>query len=121
MISRYLDRLGALVRPRRALLAAVSSDAEGLRIGDQQLAWRHVRRVDAFRRDVHVGDLLCLAIVDADGRLLEIDDEMPGWREAADAIERHLPGSLPHAEWGLRLMATQPGKPILVYPVVETG
>jgi hypothetical protein len=121
MISRYLDRLAALVRPRRAALAAVSSDAKCLRIGDQRIAWRDVHRVDAFKGDVHVVDLLCLAILNADGRVFEMDEEMPGWKEAADAIEQHLPGSLSHAEWSLRLMAAEPGKSVSIYSAIKTG
>src|SRR4051812_35374336 len=52
MISRFLDRLAAVVRALRAVLAALSSDAEGLQIGEQRVAWRDVRRVDAFKREV---------------------------------------------------------------------
>lgn len=117
MISRYLQRLATSVRPARATRVAVSADAQGLRIGGERLAWSDVRRVDAYKRDIYVGDCLCLAILGAGGRVFEIDEESPGWQEAGGAIERSLPGSLPHAEWMLRLMAAEPGASVAVYPV----
>ena len=40
---------------------------------------------------------------------------------AGDAIERFLPGSLPHAEWTLRLIGTNPGESVAIYPVTRPG
>jgi hypothetical protein len=117
VISRYFERLAALVRPRRAAAPTVSVDAEGLRIGGEQVAWSEVRRLDAYKSDIYVGDFLCLAILAAGSRVFEINEESPGWKEAGDAIERFLPGSLPHAEWMLRLIAANPGESVGIYPV----
>jgi hypothetical protein len=39
------------------------------------------------------------------------------WKEAGYSIERFLPGSLPHAQWTLRLIAANPGESMAVYPV----
>ena len=118
VISRYFERLAAIIRPGRAALPSVSADAEGLWIGGEQVAWSDLRRLDAYRRDIYVGDFLCLAILCSSGRVFEINEESPGWKEAGDAIERFLPGSLPHAEWTLRLIAANPGESVAVYPVV---
>jgi hypothetical protein len=117
VISRYFERLTALLRTRRAAAPAVSADAEGLRIGGERVAWSDVRRLDACKRDIFVGDLLCLAILANGGRVFEINEESPGWKEAGDAIERFLPGSLPHAEWTLRLIAANPAESVPIYPV----
>jgi len=117
VISRYFERLAALVRPRRAAAPTVSADAEGLRIGGEQVAWSEVRRLDAYKSDIYVGDFLCLAILAVGSRVFEINEESPGWKEAGDAIERFLPGSLPHAEWMLRLIAANPGESVEIYPV----
>lgn len=121
VISRYFDRLAALLRPRRNLPPAVSADAYGLRIGGEQVAWSDVLRMDACKRDIYVGDVLCLAILSTSGQLFEISEKSPGWTEAADAIERFLPGSLPHAEWALRLIAGNPGESVAIYPAPRSG
>ena len=117
IISRYFERFAAMVRPRRAAPPAVSADAEGLRIGGEQVVWSDVRRLDAYKRDIYVGDVLCLAILGAGGRVFEINEESPGWLEAGDAIEQFLQDSLPHAEWTLRLIGTNSGKSVAIYPV----
>ena len=110
-----------MVRPRRAAAPAVSADAEGLRIGGVRVAWSDMRRLDVYKRDIYVGDLLCLAILAAEDRVFEINEESPGWKEAGDAIERFLPGSLPRAEWALRLIAANPGDSVAIYPLSRTG
>lgn len=117
VISRYFERLAALVRPRHAAAPAVSADAEGLRIGGEQVAWSEVRRLDAYKRDIYAGDFLCLTILAAGNRVFEINEESPGWNEAGAAIEQFLPGSLPHAEWMLRLIAAKPAESVGIYPV----
>ena len=117
MISRHLERLAARLRGRRAVPPAVSADAAGLRIGGDGMAWSEVRRLEAYKRDAYVGDCLCLAILGAGDRVFEIDEASPGWGEAGDAIERFLPGSMPRAEWMLRLVAAPAGQSVAVYPV----
>ena len=108
-----------MVRPRRAAPLAVSADTEGLQIGSERVAWSDVSRLDAYKRNIYVRDFLCLAILTAGGRVFEINEESPGWKEAGDAIERYLLGSLPHAEWTLRLIAANPGESVAIYPVIK--
>jgi len=121
VISRYFERLAAMVRPRRTAAPAVSADAKELRIGGERVAWSDMRRLDAYKCDIYVGDFLCLAVFAADGRMFEINEESPGWQEAGDAIERFLPGSLPHAVWTLRVIAANPGESVAIYPVTKAG
>jgi hypothetical protein len=116
MIGRYLERLAARLRGRRHGSPAVVADASGLRVGDVVIAWNEVRRVQAYKRDAYVGDCLCLAILGAGERAIEITEASPGWDAAGDAIERHLPGAMPHAEWILRLIAGAPGASVAVHP-----
>lgn len=115
VISRYLERLTAIVRPGRAPRPAVSASAAGLRIGGESVAWADVRRMDAYKRELYVGHCLCLAILSAGDRVFEIDEDAPGWTEVGEAVDRFLPGSVPHAEWVLRLMATNAGESVAVY------
>jgi hypothetical protein len=117
MIQRYFERLAAILRPKRAAFPATSADAEGLRFGGERVVWSDLRRLDAYKRDIYVGDFLCLAILTSSGRVFEINEESPGWKEAGDAIERFLPSSLPRAEWTLRLIAASSGEPVAIYSV----
>lgn len=117
VILRYVKRLSALVRPRRATALAVSADGEGLLIGGTRVAWRDVRRLVAYKRDIYVGDFLCLTIRAAGGRVFEINEESPGWQEVGDVIEQFLPGSLPYTEWTLQLFAANPGQSVVIYHV----
>jgi hypothetical protein len=117
VISHYFERLAAMLRPTRAAAPVVLADAEGLQISGERVMWRDVRRLDAYKRDIYVGDFLCLAILTDGGRVFEINEESPGWKEASDAIEQFLPGSLPYTEWTLRLIAASPAKSVAIYPV----
>ena len=117
MISRYVERLSARLQGRRPGPPGVFADAEGLRVGSHAIAWREIRRVEAYRRDAYVGDCLCLAILGTADRVVEISEASPGWKEAGEAIERHLPGSMPHAQWMLRLIGSAVGQSVVVHPV----
>ena len=116
MISRYVERLGARLQGRRPGPPAVSADAAGLRIGDDLVAWAEMRRLEAYKRDAYVGDCLCVAIQATGGRVFEITESSPGWDAAGDAIERFVPGSTPHADWMLRLIAAATGQSVPIFP-----
>ncbi|MDD2338560.1 MAG: hypothetical protein PHD01_18545 [Geobacteraceae bacterium] len=83
--------------------------------------WSDIRRLYVYKRDIYVGNLLCLAILATEDRLFEINEESPGWKEVADAIEHFLPGSLSHTEWELRLISTNPSDPVVIYPISRIG
>lgn len=121
VIARYLERLAAIVRSTRSALPAVSADAEGLQIGREWIAWNDVRRLDAYKQDIYVGDRLCIAIVTASGRMFEITEDTAGMREVTHAIERCLPGSVPYAEWTLRLIAVSAGVSLAIYRTNSGG
>jgi hypothetical protein len=117
VISRYFQRLAAIVRPKRTADPEVSADCEGLRIGDELIAWSELCRLSAYKRDIYLGDLLCLSVLASGGRMFEITEESPGWKAAGEAIERFLPESLPQAEWTLRLIAANPSDSVEIYSV----
>lgn len=110
-----------MMRQRGAAPRAVVADARGLRLGGVRVAWNDVRRLEAYKRDAYVGDVLCLAILACGDRVFEIDEESPGWKEAGEAVERFLPGSLPRMEWTLRLIAADAGESVTIYPVSALG
>jgi hypothetical protein len=117
MISRYVERLAARLQGRRPGPPAVAADAAGLRVGDSLVAWSEIRRLEAYKRDAYIGDCLCVAILGSADRVVEITESSPGWEAAGDAIERFLPGSMPHAEWMMRLIGAGPGESVAIYPV----
>lgn len=80
-----------------------------------------MRRLDVYTRDIYVGDLLCLAVHAAGGRIFEITEETGGLSAVGDAIERYLPGSMPHAEWTLRVLAADPGESVTIYRTNGAG
>lgn len=121
VISRYFQRLATILRPKRTTLPTVSADAEGLWIGSEQVTWGDLSRLDAYKIDIYVGDILCLGILGSGGRIFEINEESPGWKDVGDAIEQFLPGSLPHAEWMLQLIAARPGESVAIYSIVRSG
>lgn len=121
IIARYFSRLKSIIHPKNTAPPTILINAAGLRIGDEWVAWNAVCRVDAYKRDIYVADFLAVVILSADGRVLDINEESPGWQEAGQAIERFLPGSLPHAEWQLRLMAATPGETVAIFPVTRTS
>lgn len=118
-IARYLERLIALARPRRITAPTVAADADGLRIDSETVTWSDIRSVHAMKRDIYIGDFLCLMIFTLSGRAFEINEESPGWKQAGNAMEQFLPGALPHAEWTLRLLAANPGTSLTIYPAPE--
>lgn len=119
MIARYLERLAALIRQGRSETRAVAADAVGVSMGSERVAWCDVRRLDACKRDIYAGELLCLMILAKDGRVLEVNEAMPGWQTLGDAIERYLPGSIARTEWLLKLVAEPPGEVVAVFPVAR--
>ena len=121
IVSRYFERLAGLLRPMHTAAEAISADVECLRIGGVRLAWKEVRRLDVYKRDIYTGDLLCLAILVAENGVVEINEEMRGWNGVGDAIERYLPGSLPYAEWAFQIIAAKPGDSLKIYPTSRIG
>ena len=69
-------------------------DVAGAQRPAVRVAWGDVTRVTAFKRDLFSVDLVCLAFDAADGRRVEVDEELPGWVELLDALPRALPGAL---------------------------
>jgi len=121
LISRYFKRLTALISGRRAATLAVLADAEGLQIGSARVAWSDISSVTVYKRDIYVGDFHCMVIGSSSGRVFEINESSPGWKEVGDKVEIFLPGSLPHAHWTLRLIAARPGEFVVIYQVNRVG
>lgn len=115
MTTSWFERLAARVRGKRDVFPAVGADAAGLRIGDDLIAWADIRRIEAFKRDVYVGESFCIAIETSGEQVFEISEASPGWDGALDAVGMFLPGAMAREEWTLRLMAGSADRSVAVY------
>lgn len=80
--------------------------------GEKVVAWQDVVRIDAFKRDLYVVDLICLRILLDDNATVEIDEEMEGWDSLVDNLPEYLPGCERFSEW-FDKVAYPPFKPKL--------
>lgn len=63
-----------------------------------EMAWKDVTTAIAFKRGCYTVDLICIALVGADGSL-EVNEEMSGWKGLVEALPGYLPGCLAEHEW----------------------
>jgi hypothetical protein len=97
----------------------LSVDAFGLDIvrssSRRRIAWGEIAEVTAIRKPAFLGDNLSLRIRCDDGALREVMEFDPAWRELIDAMQNHLPGSVPYAQWSLRTMIADPTTEVQIY------
>ncbi|HEX6731927.1 MAG TPA: hypothetical protein VF074_18065 [Pyrinomonadaceae bacterium] len=67
--------------------------------GAKVVAWKDVIRVEAFKRDLYVVDLICLKFLSEDNTTIEIDEEMDGWQSLIENLHEYLPGCQNFSEW----------------------
>lgn len=115
MIARYVERLVARLQGRHPGPPAVSADGSGLAVGGATLAWRDIRRVQAYKRDAYVGDCFCLAFEVKGNGVVVVTEGSPGWDALGVAVAQFLPGAMAPQAWGVRLMAAAPGESVTVY------
>ena len=71
--------------------------------GSYEIPWPRVREVAAFKRDRFAVDDVCLSIQVGE-KWFEVDEEMPGWAELLEGLERSLMGIVPWREWRPRVV-----------------
>ncbi len=78
----------------------MSCDASEIRLVDEVIAWEKIDRVVAYKRDCYTVDLICLAFMGRDGKvLLEVDEGRAGYQELVDGLPQYLDGCLSMGEW----------------------
>ena len=93
---------------RRRTIFTVFHHANGMKLswvsfgrdrGEKVVAWQDVVRIDAFKRDLYVVDLMCLTLRFKDNKTVDIDEEMEGWESLVEKLPEYLPGCREFAEW----------------------
>jgi hypothetical protein len=69
------------------------------------IRWNDIHTIHAFKRDLLTTDLICLLIGHGNGAIVELHEQMPGWKTFAESLEQHLPGIEPFANWYLVIVA----------------
>jgi hypothetical protein len=86
---------------------AIAFDSQGFNVTDLRSrkkepvakSWSGICLVTAFKRDLFTVDCICLHFADADGTVVELNEEMAGWNRLVDALPTLLPGCKPQSEW----------------------
>jgi hypothetical protein len=107
----WLNKLSASISKRLsgkkapALFLQTSIDGLAIELGEEKkfVPWSSVDQVTVFKRDQVTVDMICM-LISAEGKIIELNETMNGWSEASSALETHLPGSMPWAEWTLKVM-----------------
>lgn len=63
------------------------------------IQWNRVVRVVAFKRDLFAVDCICLLFVSDDDTGVEVDEEMKGWQDFAEALPHYLVGCKQWSDW----------------------
>jgi hypothetical protein len=107
-VRRLLRRVACGERANTAQSKyAISFDAEGFAIRatgqaptpGSKMYWSEVQRVTAFKRDCFVVDCIFLVISARDDTVIEINEEMAGWREFVETLPDYLLGCKPWYLW----------------------
>ena len=96
-----------LQSPPREYSLEITFDTAGFQLAslkqtDQKpifISWNEITRITAFKRDLFTVDCICLMINTADSKELELNEDMKGWSEFTESIEKFLSGSRPFSEW----------------------
>jgi hypothetical protein len=75
------------------------ADLRGKKHESFTMPWIEVLRVTAFKRDLLTLDRVCLFLARADGKGVELHEDMAGWSSFAEALPEYLPGCKPTSEW----------------------
>ena len=70
----------------------VSVNDDGFNLDGDPVAWRSVRTIATYKRDLVTYDDIRLAFKLADDSWVEVSEEEPGFPSLVEAIERRCPG-----------------------------
>jgi hypothetical protein len=77
--------------------------------------WMDVRRLRAYRSDAPADEALRLGVELADGTLMELHEEAPGFDAFLDRASVTLTGLLPYRAWHPTLAASPTGDGVVLF------
>jgi hypothetical protein len=92
-IHLFPERVDIIVPGRARLFRKTPPDTTST------FLWEEVTRIFVFKRDAFTVDLICMAFELNGAQTIEINENMDGWKELADAVPVYLPGTLTHNDW----------------------
>lgn len=85
----------------------IEVSATGFRVladdSEYEIEWPQVREVVAFKRDRFIVDDVCLSFLVGE-RWIEVHEDMPGWQQLVDGLDRRIMGVTPSREWRPRVV-----------------
>src|ERR1043165_3008797 len=109
-LHRVVERQKSQRQDRRRTVYTIFHNANAMKVswvglendrGEIVIAWQDVVRVQVFKRDLYVVDLICLSVLLKDNRSVEINEEMEGWESVVDKLPEYLSGCQKFGEWFL--------------------
>ncbi len=93
---------------RRPRGKALVHDGSGFSVVDDRGAavtwpWSSVVRAEAYKRDLLTTDLICLSLGLADGKWVEVYEELEGWEAFVASLPENLPGFPAFDSWFSRV------------------
>jgi hypothetical protein len=107
-LHRIAERQKSYRQARRRTVYKIYHNANAMKVswfgsekdrGEIVIAWKDAVRVEAFKRDLYVVDLICLYVLLRDNKAVEINEEMEGFDSVADKLPEYLPGCQKFEEW----------------------
>ena len=107
-LHRVVERQKSYRQGRRRTVYKFFHNANGMKVswlsvendrGEIVIAWQDVVRIEVFKRDLYVVDLICVSLLLRDNKSVEINEEMEGWDSVVDKLPEYLPGCKKFEEW----------------------
>ena len=71
----------------------------------RQVSWADITKVAAFKRDIYLGIVVCLAIEMEDGATEHVIEGDDAWLDVMEALHTNLPGIAKRENWFLDMAA----------------
>jgi hypothetical protein len=92
-LRNWIRRVGSVGRRN------VDLTHDGFVTGRKLIRWADIASIIALKRDIYLGEVVCLAVASKDGTTCHVCEGDAIWRASLDAVTRRLAGVLPLEEW----------------------
>ncbi|MEP7212972.1 MAG: hypothetical protein ABI791_07850 [Acidobacteriota bacterium] len=104
----------------------ISLDPEGFEVSTNNrqdyVKWRDVESVFAYKSDLFTVDLICMIVEKQDSKVVNMHEDMDGWREFVDVLPNHLHGCRKFDDWFFAVaFPAFETNPIQIYKALHAG